>query len=183
MREIDKMELGAGDLALTGVDDLPTDPGSRENRVRTIMTLMADMRWENGVTSGLLADRWGLHVNTVSSMAGEASRRLKSVIDPAYVRTKIGNALDLAINKAVETGDVKGLAMVTRVYADVSGANAPKKHEVTGADGAPFGLPPRAALLLEAANKGDLRAKALLEAWVAGSEADAPELSATEITR
>lgn len=176
MREIDKMELGAADLALTGVDDLPVDPGSREDRVRTIMTLMADMRWENGVTSGLLADRWSLHKNTISAMAGEASRRLKSVVDPQYVRTKIGNALDRAVSMAIEEGDVKGLAMVTRVYADMSGANAPKKHEVTGADGVPFGLPPRAALLLEAANKGDMKAKSMLEEWVAGSEPDAPAL-------
>ena len=48
--------------------------------------------------------------------------------------TKIGNALDRAVSMAIEEGDVKGLAMVTRVYADMSGANAPKKHEVTGAE-------------------------------------------------
>lgn len=179
MREIDRMELGAADLALSGVDDVSADPGSREDRVRIIMTLMADMRFEKGVTSGLLADRWGLHVNTVSSMAGEADRRLKCIISPEYVRTKLGNALDKAVATAIAKEDVKGLAMVARAYGEISGASAPKKREVTGAGGAPFNLPPRAALLLEAANKGDTRAQAILEAWIASNEPDAPALPET----
>lgn len=172
-------KVGVRDLTLSPVDDVPTDPGSREDRVRAIMDLMADLRWENGVTSVLLADRWSLNPGTVSAMAGEASRRLKAVIDPVYVRTKLGNALDRAVSVAIEKNDVKGLALVAKVYSDVTGATAPKKHEHTGADGAPLGLPPRAALLLEAAKSGNVRAKAMLEQWVMGDEDDAPALPLT----
>jgi hypothetical protein len=140
------------------------------------MRLMTALRWTTGETGPLLAAAWGMAATSIAEIAGEASRRIRSAMDPATVKELVCDAMREGLAIALADRDARGLAAVAKVYADVSGASAPQKHELTGKDGAPLGLPPRAAILFESAKAGNVEAQRLLEAWLAGDEPDAPAL-------
>lgn len=136
---------GGDDLDDRAPREWPQRPATKEGRVVAIIDLMASNRWERSKTAPILAEQWGMPQSTVEGDASEASRRIKHIVDPDEVKSTVCVALSKGVQYAVRQKDVRGLAAVARTYAEISGALAPKKHEITGKDGVPFGLPPMLA--------------------------------------
>lgn len=128
-------------------DGLPPAPTNREGRVRAVIDLMSANRWVKGETGPLVAAAWGLSPATLEQVAAEAHRRIVATIDPDVVRSRLCTALDHGLTMAIVNEDPKGLAQVAKTYADITGVMSPKKHELTGKDGIPLGLPPILAAL------------------------------------
>jgi hypothetical protein len=166
-------EEGAG--AADELSGLPPRPETVEGRVEVCMDLMARVVWR-AETGDELAAAWGLSVSTIRDYSSEASRRLKSLRDPDEVRQMLTHSFAEGLRIAREDRDVRGLAAVGKAYGDIAGVTAPQRLEHTGAHGAPLGLPPRAAILLERARAGDDEAARLLRAWCGGDDDDAPGL-------
>lgn len=108
---------------------MPADSCStREERVNHIAEVMERLEWERGRSGPPLARLWGVTEATVRDYAAEASRRVTA--DEAEVKREITvQGLDL-LRGAHREGERKDWAAVAKVLADVSGANAPAKHQV-----------------------------------------------------
>ena len=111
----------------------------KAERVNLIFDMMIGCKWETGRSSKKLADQWGMSKGSVENEAAEASRRVRSVVmDVDLVTAKIGSALTAALDQACRTKNLHAVAKLADIWAKVSGAGAPERHEVTGADGAPL---------------------------------------------
>lgn len=133
-------------------------PNEVESRVRHIMGMMRRLEWIRGASGESLADEWGLSLSRVEDYSAEASRRVKAeVTDPDHVTSTVCTALDTVLREAmadsrkcvmepggtdaygetkyVEVDPNKARKIVidaSKVWADISGATAPKEVKVTG---------------------------------------------------
>lgn len=184
-------------------DEEPTDggpdftgfPPDRDGRVRFVMRLMAMGSWVTGQTGRHLAAVAGLHEDTVRDYASEASRRVKAVTDVPMVRQRLAAALEEGIDLGLamargeaiddeQSGErrwvngnasaLSGIANCAKAFAALVGAEAPKRHELTGADGAPLGLPAGHPL----ATLGRAPTLDELEAYAARGEVPTPKSEA-----
>lgn len=112
---------------------------TREERVQAIMRLMRDLQWETGRTGGILANKWGLSEGTLKQYAAEASRRVRAEVnDPDFVGATVGQALLEVVKKhSGPGGDSRHVIGAAKVWADIAGASAPNRTEVSFADGLP----------------------------------------------
>lgn len=108
------------------------DLGIREQRVEHIADLMRTCRWYRGTTGKALAKEWGLKVQTVKLYAAQASKRVYAEVmsDREAVGEKIGAALGVAIEGAIQDRDWRALSGLAKVYADATGVSAPIKTEL-----------------------------------------------------
>jgi hypothetical protein len=102
---------------------------SREARVRQIMALMAARRWQGDEHEALAAE-WGITPGTVEHYAGEASRRVRAVMEGehTWVRTRVGVALDHGLDLAIqqaEAGDSRALSALAQLARSVRELFAP----------------------------------------------------------
>lgn len=138
--------------------DFSRFPVTRERRVRFCLGLMAANRWTKGVTGREIAGATGVSVSTMKSIAGEAWRRFQTAVDALLVRQQLAIAMQEGVGIGLAAarpktkkgargrikklkGDLFGLtgaAACAKTLAALVGAEAPKKHEVTGANGAPL---------------------------------------------
>lgn len=149
-------------------------PGShRASTLAHIEEACEDMRnctFRTGKTIKLYAKKWELSISRVKEITAEASKIVrKELTDPDRVFSILGPALEEAILDCKSSRDFRQLAQLARVYADITGASAPRKidHAVSNLQGLT-----REELLLEAK-----REMAMLEAVDAtGSIVEAPQL-------
>lgn len=124
-----------------------------ESRVEFISDLMEDMVWHRGKSAKILAKRWGLSKGTVENNASEASRRVTA--DAETVRRTITAQGTKLMTDAFRGGKAKDWSLVSKLLAEVSGANAPVKQEISINDDA---SPARAKELLGLAFRGNVGA-------------------------
>lgn len=141
------------------VIDVPTDdskgdaasqraraiPSVRE-RVAHIAGMMERFEWVTGKSAPELAEKWGLAVNTVEQSAAEASRLVVGDKESAVRDITIG-ARKLFL-EAVANGDQKGATAIANLWADIAGAKAPTKQELSGSLGIGEASPAAAADLV-----------------------------------
>ena len=99
------------------------------DRVAHIEGLMRRFEWVRGKTGKELAAEWGMHFDQVKVDAAEASRRVE--VDADEIRREVTTRGIEMLQRAQENDDTKGFAALGKLLADVSGANAPKKVEIT----------------------------------------------------
>ncbi len=114
--------------------------GAVEGRIAHIETMMHDLTFVTGKTVKQLAAQWGLAKPTVAHYAAEASRRVRaSVIDDKdHINATIGQALDTALRSAMKNQEWRVVAQLAATWAQVSGAGAASRTEVSGAHGGPL---------------------------------------------
>ena len=122
-----------------------------EDRVEFISDLMEDMVWHRGKSAKILAKRWGLAKGTVENHAAEASRRVTA--DADTVRRTITAQGTKLMADAYRSGKAKDWSLVSKLMAEVSGANAPVKHDIAVTDDA---SPARARELLGTQFRGNV---------------------------
>jgi hypothetical protein len=98
-----------------------------EERVEYIADLMGDLKWRRGKTSKALCEIWGVAKSTVENYSAEASRLVTS--DEATAKRDITAGARKLFVAAVEVGDAKGAKAMGDLWAAISGAKAPDKHE------------------------------------------------------
>lgn len=100
-----------------------------KERVAHIRGIMLRLEWTRGVTGHELADEWGLSYSAVCDHAAEASRQIVGDKDEA-ARDITAGARQL-MQLMLQSGDAKAFTAVANLLADVSGAKAPTKQEVS----------------------------------------------------
>jgi hypothetical protein len=108
--------------------DNPAELKTREERVDFIAEVMTALKWERGKSGPPLARLWGVTEATVRDYAAEASRRVTA--DAEEVRREITVRGLGMLRAAHHDGQARDFAALGKLLADVSGANAPAKHEV-----------------------------------------------------
>lgn len=152
--------------------------GLTEVRIAHIMGLFRSMRYKRGATPKRLAREWGLGLQRVYELQSQATQRIrKEIADPDYVTTKVCVALDKVIDDSMREAkgaQIKGrdsdggevfldydpskpranVIQAGKVWAQLSGAMAPRKLEVSAGGGLHLDLPEddpiRCAEILEA---------------------------------
>lgn len=98
------------------------------DRVEFIADLMEGLCWKRGKSAKVLAKAWNLSKSTVESYSAEASRQVTADRDTAA--RDISVICSELMKSAYLDGRTKDAAMIGKLWADVSGANAPAKQEV-----------------------------------------------------
>lgn len=150
------------------------DADTTEERVEFIAAMMRELTFVRGETHKVLAERWGLAPNSVRKLTAEASRRVKAEItDRDEVTVDVCGTLALIMREGRQGdhNDVRNAIQAAKTWAEISGITAPQKHEVTGANGAPIGLPAHLVPLWPKAESGDPDALAAIQRWVSGDAA------------
>lgn len=117
-------------------------------RVAHIVGMMERFEWERGKSAPELAKLWGLAIPTVEHHSAEAHRRCVGDKDEAIRDITVG-ARRLFID-AVNAKDAKAAKAIGDLWADVAGARAPAKQEISGTLGIGEPSPAAAAELVRA---------------------------------
>lgn len=148
----------------------PDLPGNRTDRVTAIMKMMNDNAWEP-TTGPLLAAYWGFSPLTVKQWADEASRNIERDVDPTNGKRFVSGALRRGVETAEATGDLKAIASLGTVYANVLRItdNGTKVNVNVLTDPAVTGMLRVQRVILDALFPGvnDVLAEGL-KAWTAG---------------
>lgn len=107
---------------------IPERPETVAERVAFIADMMADLEWERGKSAKLLAERWDMAQSTIENYSAEASRMVTG--DEEEARRDITAGCRKLFKDAVANLDAKGAKAVGELWAQVSGAKAPDKHQV-----------------------------------------------------
>ena len=119
-----------------------------EQRIAHIMGMMRRWEWRRGKTGPQLAALWGLSEDRVKDLAAEASKRVRAeVTDPARVSGTVGTALAKVLDDAMQDNDRKSVIDASKAWAQIVGAMAPTKVDVTTTEATPA----KAAELVRAA--------------------------------
>lgn len=103
-----------------------------ETRVDYVADLMRELKFRSGVTSKALAVEWDLPNNVISQITTEASRKVRAELsDQDRVVAKVSVALDRVIDDAITSGDRHAVIKAAQVWAEVTGASAAQKVQVT----------------------------------------------------
>lgn len=103
-------------------------------RVEFIESVMTALAWERGKSAKFLAALWSVPLSTVQNYSAEASRRCTGDADEA--RRDITVGARALLRKAIVEKDDKAFRNVADVWAMVSGAKAPEKHQIGALDSA-----------------------------------------------
>ncbi len=98
------------------------------DRVEFIADLMEGLAWKRGKSAKILAKVWNLSVNSVEHYSAEASRQVTADRDTAA--REISTICRDMMTQAFRDGKAKDAAIVGKLWADVSGANAPSKQDL-----------------------------------------------------
>jgi len=108
------------------------DPRERRDHIRDIM---ASNQWESRRTPYRLAQEWGVGVDTVNRSAAEASRLLEiSPEELPAIRDRLLSGLESIIARCTtkRSPRYREAIRAIEVLANITGANAPQKVEVSG---------------------------------------------------
>lgn len=118
--------------------DIPTQARARETvaeRVEFIADVMENLQWTRGKTARELAAIWGISESRVQDLSAEASRLVTA--DASEARRDISAGCRKLFVDAVQNLDAKSAKAVGELWAAVSGAKAPEKHEVATVEATP----------------------------------------------
>jgi hypothetical protein len=127
-------------LASTEAEDI----GVKELRIHHIMDRMRRFAWRTGRTGKELAIEWGVTRQYVRRLAAIAKRRIVAeVTDPDRVRMTVGVALERVVEAGLrrtktQAPNLHAVTSACKVWADIMGASAPTRSELTGKDGGPL---------------------------------------------
>lgn len=99
--------------------DHPECPPTTMARLLYVADLMVNGAWVRGDTAPELAAHWGLATSTVEDYSSEASRWVKSMVDPEEVKQKLG--FYLSKNLRIADGNPREVAEVAKAYAPLVG--------------------------------------------------------------
>jgi hypothetical protein len=160
-----------------GEEHLPDRPHTPKERVQVIRLMMERGEWVKGVTGPRLAKKWKCSLSTVEGASAAAHKQIVMNGDLDSAARTVQGAMVDSIAMAREQKDPRALSLAAFRMANMLGLAAPKRHEVTGKNGAPLnGLPQEIAVLFEKAKDGDRDAHALLEVWLASKDESLPVL-------
>lgn len=109
-----------------------------ELKILEIMELMRSWQWVKRKTAQDLAAKWGVGVDWVEDLSAIASKRVRAeVTDPGEVSMTVGVALSKVLHDAMDEGDKKSVIDSAKVWAQIVGAMAPQRHEVTEVQATP----------------------------------------------
>lgn len=105
-----------------------------------VFQLMAACLWVRGESAPILAAHWGYSVKTIEGDSAEASKLLRAAMPAAEdARALVVNLALSAAEDAATIGDAskrsKAKVDAGKLLAQVTGANAPVKHQVQTTDG------------------------------------------------
>jgi hypothetical protein len=103
-----------------------------DSRVEYVAEMMRALTFRSGVTTKALQKEWDLSTRGISEITVEASRKVRAeYTDPDRVLSKVTVALDRVIDDALESGDPHVIVKAVQVWAQVTGAGAATKVQVT----------------------------------------------------
>ncbi len=105
-----------------------SSPEEKARRLRHIIGLMARDEWTADVATEL-AEEWGVAVDTVQDMSSEASRFVRNVIDPEWVRRVAAANMERYAAGAEQDGKWGEAGANTERWAKLIGAQAPQVLE------------------------------------------------------
>ncbi len=92
---------------------------------------MRNCTFRTGKTIKIYAKKWELSIARVKEITAEASKIVRAELtDPDRVFSILGPALEEAIIDCKTTRDFRQLAQLARVFADITGASAPRRTEL-----------------------------------------------------
>lgn len=97
-------------------------PPPKRARVRFIIDMMTDGRWETGKSAPALAEVWGLHINTVEKDSAEASRHLEDPANLEQARATVATRSLEWADEAAGRGKYDSAGRLLEVHAKVAGA-------------------------------------------------------------
>jgi hypothetical protein len=132
--------------------------GTTAARINHIVELMSTFQYKRGKTGAELARKWGLSPATITSLVGQASKIVRaSVMDVDDIQANVGLALRTVLDSCLDDNERdpatkkpkfknESTAIANRkvaieaciALARISGADAPKRTEISGPDGAPL---------------------------------------------
>lgn len=105
----------------------------RDARVEFVADMMRQLIYRNGVHTRALKEAWNLPQAHIADIVVTASRIVRSELgDTDRVLSKVTAALDRVIDEAIAVGDRHAVIQAARAYAQVSGAGAATRIEVSG---------------------------------------------------
>lgn len=120
-------------------------PTTVAERVERIVGMMSRNEWRRGDSAPVLAEEWGLAVNTVEQLASEASRIVaREVTDPDRVKVDVSAVLMGDLRRASQAADFGNVARIGDVVTRIVGARAPERHEHAVVVAQYEALPPKA---------------------------------------
>jgi hypothetical protein len=140
----------------TKVRNVLKKQGIRAARIDHICGLMANCVFRRRITSRQLAREWNLSLAYIHELTAEASKIVAAAaMDKGAVQAKVGSAIERILEQCIiddRANDGKSrftsekTALMNRkliidagmAWVAMSGAGAPKKMELTGADGGPL---------------------------------------------
>lgn len=131
--------MGHGQEKGKGQNTPPSDCHARAvglkavaDRVDYIADLMRDLQWRRGKTGKELAQVWGVSKAAVEKYAAEASRRVRAEVqDPDEVGRTVCSALSQVLQKTMAKGEYRTTVRAADTWAQIAGAKAAEKHEVS----------------------------------------------------
>jgi len=103
-----------------------------EQRIAYIMGMMREWAWRRGDSGPTLAKQWGLSEQYLRELAAEASKRVRAeVTDPERVSGTVGSALSKVLHDSMDDGDRKSVIDASKAWAQIVGAMAPQRVDVT----------------------------------------------------
>jgi hypothetical protein len=124
-------EKGPADESRTHAREAPETVA---DRVTHIAGMMERFEWNGRQSLRELSVAWGVAESTVKNYSAEASRLVTGDVDEA--RRDITVGARKLLREAVTAGDANGFRQVADIWASVSGAKAPEKHQVGVLDNA-----------------------------------------------
>jgi hypothetical protein len=106
----------------------------RETKVRFIMSLMRNLRWETGETLAILAEVWGQSKKMVEHYSSEASRRVRAEIqDPEFVSNTVTSSLLACLRDATRAQDRRSIISAAKTWAEISANLKAQEKEASNA--------------------------------------------------
>jgi hypothetical protein len=100
-------------------------------RLEHICNMMRNLTWKTGRSAQDLAKLWELSPHTVRRLATEAAKIVRrEVTNPDRVGRTVGAALDQVLHDALAKGDHRTVISASKIWAEISGAVAPKQVEM-----------------------------------------------------
>jgi hypothetical protein len=116
---------GQSSLAHARTHDIK--PETVRERVAYIVELMSELEWDGRASIHALSEAWELSESAIKQYSAEASRLVTG--DEETARRDITAGCRRLFKRAVAGDDAKAARAVGELWAQVSGAKAPEKHQ------------------------------------------------------
>lgn len=121
----------SGQRARATLDRAP----EKSERIDAIVDLMVTGHWVTGKTGPQLAKEWGLALDTVERDSAEASRRVKSLINPQEreeLKARFLAKLEGVLSASLSAGRFEAAKGILELEGKALGHFEPEKVEVSG---------------------------------------------------